>query len=201
VFADGSVYPSLDLIKKFSLEYGDKPEKDAEPIGNGFDIIPSDEFGNYLKVEANCIWISPVPRSASKIDLFGTVGYDATTGKPAMSVAEQGTMTFGKTTLLPLIERMYGVKAGEDKVFNNGQRFIDLQLHGLDEENNPFILPPGKTVAFLPKAKQRGEEKGTATVIKRDNPEFYCLYPVPTSMPVVVEKNAELTVKAQAVEA
>lgn len=182
VFADGSVYPSLELVQRFNLEYGNKPAEKEDPTGNGFDIIDSDEFRQWIVVGRRCIWISPVPRSESKVDLFGSVGYDKDTGEAVSSVIDQGPVTFGKATLLPLLEQVYGLKLqeNEDKlmVFPDGKRYVDLKFYGSDEKNTPFFLPPGKTVAFIPKAKQRGEEKGTPTVIKRENPEFYCLYPV-----------------------
>jgi hypothetical protein len=174
IFADGSIYPSVELVKKFQLEYGNRPAtKEEEPTGNGFDIIDSDEFKQYIPVPQRCIWISPVARKNAKVDLFGTTTFNED-GTPKSSVLEQGPVTFGKTSLLPLIEEAYGMKCDEET------KFIDLTLCGTPDENgqeHPLLLPPGKTVAFIPKAKQRGDEKGTATVIRRDLPEFWCLYP------------------------
>jgi hypothetical protein len=181
IFVDGSVYPSADLAGKFKLEYGNKPEEGQSATGYGFDVIDSNEFTQYLATPVRCLWISPVPRSESKIDLFGTVKYDKETGAPTASVLEQGTVTFGQNVLLPLIAAAYGITVNEEtKLFSNGQRHIDLKLYSSDGNEgteNPFFLPAGRTMAFVPKSKQRGEEKGTPTVIKRDNPEFYCLYP------------------------
>lgn len=183
VFVDGSVYPSAKLVERFSLEYGNKPEEKADPAGNGFDIIDSDEFIQWLKTPVRCIWISPVPRAESKIDLFGTVSYNED-GTPKVSVLEQGTKTFGENTLIPLLAAAYGITVVEEgegdnktRSFSNGKRYVDLQLIGPNEDGSGFKLPAGKTVAFVPKAKQRGEEKGMATVIRRENPEFWCLYP------------------------
>jgi hypothetical protein len=183
VFVDGSIYPSAALVAKFKLEYGNKPEEGQDPVGNGFDIIDSNEFQQYLPVPVRCIWISPVSRSEMKVDLFGTVTYDKETGAPKASVLDQGTVTFGQNVLIPLIEAAYGITIEETeagKTFSNGQKHIDLKMYssdGQDNTENPFFLPAGRTMAFIPKSKQRGEEKGTPTVIKRDNPEFYCLYP------------------------
>lgn len=172
VFADGSVYPSASLVARFGLEYGNKPAEDAEPTGFGFDVIDSDQFMNYLDTPQRCIWISAVARTEGKIDLFSTTKYNED-GTPYSSVLEQGSKTFGSAVLLPMLKEVYGIELGENK------RHIDLKLFGVpaEEGEQPLTLPNGKTVAFVPKSVQRGDKKGTETVIRRENPSFWCLYP------------------------
>jgi hypothetical protein len=181
LFADGSIYPSEELAIRFNLEYGNKPAEDMDPIGNGFDVINSEEFKQYIPVGRRCIWISPVPRAEPKLDIFGTTTYNED-GTPKSSVMDQGSVTYGKATLWPLIKEAYGIELTEN------EKFIDLNFYGgsQDEAGNqfPFVLPPGKTLAFVPKAIERGEKKGTATVQRRENPEFWCLYPNPEWMTV-----------------
>jgi len=192
VFADGSIYPSASLVARFGLEYGNKPTEDQAPTGFGFDVIDSNQFGRILETPQRCIWISPVARTESKIDLFNIVKYNED-GTPGSSVLEQGTKTFGSTVLIPLLEESSGVKF-EEKVMH-----IDLKLYG-GAGDEPFRLPDGKRVAFIPKSVQRGENKGTETVIRREDPTFWCLYPaeVQEEAGANVEESAEAEVGATA---
>jgi hypothetical protein len=192
VFADGSVYPSASLVERFNLEYGPKPTKETPATGFGFDVIDSKEFGNVLETPERCLWISPVPRAEGKIDLFMTVKYDEN-GIPTGSVLDQGTKTFGTDTLLPLLEEIYGIKLGENR------KFVDLKFHGVPGEDgteSPLTLPDGKTVTFVPKSVDRGKKKGTPTVVRRENPSFWCLYPAQSG--VNVEESAEPEVPSTA---
>jgi hypothetical protein len=191
LFSDGSVYPSAMLAEKFRLEYGNKPtEKGQSLTGYGFDVIDSEEFKQYLNTPVRCIWVSPVPRSEGKIDMFASTSYNED-GTPKSSVLDQGTVTFGRNTLIPMIESAYGITLNEEtKEFSNGKRYVDFILAGPDKDT-PFTLPPGKTLAFVPKAKERGEEKGMATVVRRENPEFWCLYPAPETAVEAVAADVE----------
>lgn len=176
VFANGSIYPSEALVKLFNLEYGNKPEEKQDPIGNGFDIIDSAEFQQYLQLPAGakCIWISPVPRAEGRISIFGTCTYNED-GTPKTSVLEQGSVTFGKESMIPLIEKNYELK------FSDTVKFLDFKLVGMDDDNTPWTLPENKTVCFVPKLTARGDSKGTQTVQRRENPRFWALVPVEVS--------------------
>lgn len=172
VFADGSIYPSASLVKRFGLEYGNKPAEDQPTVGFGFDVIDSNQFLAILATPERCLWVSPVARTESKIDLFNTVKYNED-GTPNCSVLEQGSKTFGEKVLIPLLKEAYGVEFTDDK------RHVDLKFYGVPQEDGteaPFTLPNGKTIAFIPKSVQRGENKGTETVVRRENPSFWCLH-------------------------
>jgi hypothetical protein len=214
LFADGSIYPSAALVEAYKLEYGNKPEdvtttnelgeekkKRGVVTGFGFDVIDSEDFNNVLNIGANkCIWISPVPREEGRVDLFASVTYNED-GTPKTSVLEQGSTTFGKEVMIPLLEKAYGITivttegAGgrQLKKFSNGQRFVDLKLMGNDEQNNPWIMPAGKTVCPVPKYVQRGEEKGKPTIVRRDNPYFFCLVPVVNTAEEIADAQGEVT--------
>ncbi len=173
VFYDGSVYPSKELVTRFNLEYGRKPAEKEDPTGNGFDIIDSAEFGSYLVLPAGarCLWISPVSRSENKLDLFASCTFEED-GSPKTSVLDQGSVTFGKETLLPLLEQVYGITLDKE-----GKRYVDLQLVGNGDDAKPWVLPGERTVAFVPKSVARGEKKGTPTVQRREHPRFWALVP------------------------
>lgn len=132
---------------------------------------------------------------------------DGKAGEPLISVMDQGTTTFGKDFLIPAIEEIYGITffkpaiparpAVEAKPAEGDQpevkgkdatpevpevpgvEYVDLVLIGQDgtEESEPWTLEKGKEVAFLPKRVSRGEKRGDMTVVRRENPRMYVLYP------------------------
>jgi hypothetical protein len=133
LFRDGSVYPSLELIEKFGLEYpkatvskqaiplpeGSNPAAEQqfknvfsfgpqESQGFGFDVIDTDKasifnFGRRLLI------ISPVSKAQPKVDLFASTVYNED-GTPKASVIDQGAKTFGMDSMIPMVEEIYGVK-------------------------------------------------------------------------------------------
>lgn len=128
-------------------------------------------------------------------------------GEPLVSVMDQGTTTFGKDFLIPSIEEIYGITfykpaipakpaveakpaegvepeikarpATEEVPEVPGAEYVDLVLIGQDgtEDSEPWTLEEGKAVAFLPKRVSRGEKRGDMTVVRRENPKMYVLYP------------------------
>lgn len=176
VFKDGRVYPSQGLVDRFALEYqkkavvdGSATEKEA-PVGNGFDVFSINDFP-VLKGMEDVLILNVTPKSSPKVDLFGSTTYAEDKVTPVHSVLEQAPVSFGRKTLLGLIEAAYKIAPDSDG--------LDLVLLGQDGEaaQEPFTLPDGKTVCFVPKSVSRGEEKGKHTVAKRDNPELFILYP------------------------
>lgn len=167
VWKDGSVFPSEVLVKWFHLDYA---KKDAASKGNGLDVFSSAQFPIF-KTPKTLILLNVVDKEMSKIDLFGTTGYDED-DNPTTSVLDQGAPTFGKKTLLPLIKEVYGVEPNETG-------FIDLILLGADglEAVEPFKLPDGKTLCHVPKTVSRGDKQGEGSYIRRENPRLYALYP------------------------
>lgn len=165
IFKDGSLYPSAALVGKFGLEYS---SQGADDQGFGFDVVDTALYPAF-KVGKRIIIITPVSRDAKggKLDLFASVGYDEA-GKPLNSVLEQGSKTFGKNDLLPLIEDVYGITT-ED--------FIDLMFVANPVTGEAWGLPAGKEVTFLPKKVSRGDAKGQITTIRREKPSFYALIP------------------------
>jgi hypothetical protein len=192
LFRDGSVYPSLELIEKFNLEYpvleaGETPAN----CGNGFDVIDTDKFPAF-QVGKRILIISPVNRKNGKIDLFGSTTYDEN-GVPKSKVAEQGAKTFGQDEFIGLVEDIYGItfakaavkakeatettKAVTAQPAVEGVEFVDLQFVVNPSTGQPWGLPTGKTVTWIPKKVSRGEKAGEYTIQRRELPVFYALLP------------------------
>lgn len=172
VWKDGSVFPSKELVDRFNLEYGNQPTEEGQvETGNAFDIFSSADFPIF-KADETLLLLNVAPKSAPKTDVFGSTTYNED-GTPKSSVMEQGSATFGKATLLPLLTSMYGVTLGDNKEYE------DLILLGQGGENSQqaWGLPDGKTVCHVPKVVARGERKGEMSYSRRENPQFFVLYP------------------------
>jgi len=161
VFKDGSVFPSVALIKEFDLQYR---AKDVEPKGNGFDVFKSTDFPNtqHWPKDNRIIFIAAVDKAEGKLDLFGRTTYDETGA--ASDVLTQGATTFGKV-LLEHIKEVYGEEPNE-------HGFIDLVI----ARDNSFNTDNGKY--YIPKVVSRGDSKGESTVVTRENLTLFPLIPV-----------------------
>lgn len=186
VWKDGSVFPSTDLAERFDLEYQARPTEvpplaGSEPApdgkkekwitpGSAFDVFDSKDFPIF-KTPQRVILANVAPRGAGKADLFGSVGYDDK-GAPLTSVLDQGSTTFGKAELLPMIKEVYGLEPGD--------KYIDLVFLGQDGEKaaKHFGLPDGKKACVVPKTVSRGEKKGEATYVRREDPWLFILIPL-----------------------
>jgi len=160
VFKDGSVFPSVALIKEFDLQYR---AKDVEPKGNGFDVFKSTDFPNtqaWPKGE-RIIFIAAVDKAEGKLDLFGRTTYNE--AGEASDVLTQGATTFGKV-LLDHIKEVYNEEPNEDG-------FIDLLI----VRENGFNTTDGKY--YIPKVVSRGESKGESTIVTRENLTLFPLVP------------------------
>lgn len=191
---DGSVYPSKALVEKYNLEY-QKPiitqvprVKDGQPVlddnqqpildqiknfdndnSNGFDIVDSSKWMQVKEswgTNPRLILAGVTFKRAGKVDLFASCRYDET-GKPIGSVLEQGSSTYGKAELLPMIAEIYGVQCGE-----NG--YMDLQL--IESHNLRGIAKNG--IFNLPKTVVRGTKLGNDAIARRENIDIFPLTPV-----------------------
>ncbi len=170
VFRDGSIYPSQELVDTFSLEYAGK---DVEH-GYGFDVVDSKLYTLFQHLPKRMLFISPVKKSAGKVDIFGSVGYEET-GVPKSSVMEQGSKTYGQSDLIPMLEEVYGLKLGKEE---GELEFVDLVFLANPSNNQPWTLPAGRSVTHVPKKVSRGEAKGSVTTVRREEPKFYALVPL-----------------------
>lgn len=158
IFKDGSVYPSVALVAEFNLEY---TTKDNLTVGMGFDVFSSNNFKQLGAMARPVVFIATVGKSAPKVDLFGRCTWDAE-GKPNSLVADQGSPTFGKTMLLPMLEEVYGFSFAN----NTELSFIDLNIV------REYKLKTPSGVAMVPKIISKGETAGQLTTERRENQEY-----------------------------
>lgn len=153
VYASGKVFPSLDLVAKYNLEY---TKKDAENSGNGFDIFKSTNWGGFpVNAPQTYLFIAAVPKTMPKVDLFSSCGYDKETGEPIASVTKQGRGSFGKE-LVELVKEVFGTEIEKGS-------FVDLTI----EDSVKVEAPNG--LYFIPKTITRGEKKGQMDAVRREN--------------------------------
>jgi len=144
IFSNGEVYPSIELVTKFNLEYG------REKKGNGIDVVDSKEWGPLAK-EERMILLAIVPRIEAKVDLFAQCRYDKD-GHPMATVLTQGSYS---EVLLKLVQEL-GYLTPE-------QRYCDLEL-GLE-----WPVKTQDSIYNLPKSIERGERKGEKTYERRED--------------------------------
>lgn len=188
VWRDGSVFPSQALVDKFSLEYRtatinkvEIPLKEGETEqkfkneyyyvagpGYGFDVIDSRSWPGY-KGEGHMLFISPVAKDQPKVSLFASVGYEDD-GTPKSSVMDQGTITFGKAYLLPMLQAVYGIELTEEK------QFVDMVV--FDEYDGVNIVEQfSRPITFLPKIVVSGADKGKPDLQRREGAKIYGFAP------------------------
>lgn len=171
LFKDGSVYPSVDLVTKFDLEYREKDSLSAIPT-NGFDIVDSRSWTQYPADGENYVFITATPKSEAKVDLFGQVRYNED-GSPVNSVLDQGSK---RPELITLLREVYGLNPypinedgdTHDALFSNNN-YVDLTVH-VD-----VALPVGTNVFYLPKEIAKGPKKGELDYVRRENNVFHPL--------------------------
>jgi 5-hydroxyisourate hydrolase-like protein (transthyretin family) len=159
LFKDGKVYPSAEVTDGHNLEY---VEKDAEVVGNGYDIIDTNNFPNYPEGQPRLVMVALTSKANPKVDLFGSVGYEED-GTPKKSVLNQGSSTTGKW-LIELLEEVYG-----DELFPEGVRYVDLVI------NKEFGMTNANNIYHMPKTVTRGEKKGEVTYVRRTSTTLWPL--------------------------
>lgn len=165
LFKDGSVYPSDHLIAINELEYGKRDEKN-KPVGYGIDVIDSRDMKSQFDSPQPFVGVAFVPRAEGKVDLFSSCQYNED-GTPASDVATQGSSTYGKTQLIPLLQEVYG-----DSFQFNTDGYVDLDILG---EDFGLTSPDGRFFVF--KRITRGPNQGKKDYSVRTNAVIYPLVP------------------------
>tara|TARA_R100001086_G_scaffold198857_1_gene115150 strand:- start:4938 stop:5696 length:759 start_codon:yes stop_codon:yes gene_type:complete len=162
LFADGKIYPSEDLVNSFNLEYKDK---DAEDQGCGFDIFHAADWAQWpADKPSDIIFIAPVDRSEPKLDVFNSTRHNDD-GTPKSSVLDQGSSSFGKNTLLPMLEKVL-----EEDIFANGEVYVDLEI----VTDKPLkVVSNG--IYHLPTLITKGKNAGQMSYKRRENLVIYPL--------------------------
>ncbi len=162
IYHTGQVYPSVELVEKFDLEYKpiDPADRDNSPIlGNGLDIVDSHEW-EPMKEHPRMILMCVTPRKEPKVDLFARCLHNPNDGKPKASVLTQGTVN---AELLNLCRSM--------GYMTESQKYVDLEV----VIDHP--ITPQEGIAFLPKKIEKGARKGEDSYERREN---VVLYPMNT---------------------
>lgn len=195
IHKDGSIYPSQQLTTSLSLEYRKavvevttKQNAKGENIksikaipqegGMALDIIDSSKWSQYPEGNPHILLVGVTPRrtgtqATPKVEVFAAVNYNED-GTPKNSVMDQGSTTYGKETLLPLLKEVYGIEPNEEG-------FIDLDIamdYKVQTKNNIYLLP---------KKVLSGTDAGKDDYEKREN---ICVYPLVPSEVVVTPEEA-----------
>lgn len=151
LFKDGSIYPSVALVATHNLEYR---EKSASDQGNGFDVIDSRKWGQYPEGAQAAVFIAAVPKSAGKVDIFGSARKNSE--GEITSVLDQGSKTFGED-LINMLQDVYNVELFKEN------KYVDLQIV------TSVAVPSADGIYFVPKEVVRGPQAGTYTTERREN--------------------------------
>lgn len=171
VFADGSIYPSQETVNTFDLQFRNKQE---EFQGNAFDVVDTAEW-KPMQAYPRMIMFGVTPKSASKVDLFGSTKYQED-GTPKADVMTQGAKD---GNLLNLVKDLGWL--------NENQKYVDLKIvkeHPLNTENG---------IAYIPKTISRGKDAGQTTYTRRENTTFYPVELVPFETVVLNETTEQVT--------
>lgn len=207
IWNNGAVYPSLALTTALSLEYSKavpvltpKTNEAGEPVLDenqqpvvvrtfdasasmacGLDVFDTESWGEqYPKDKPRLLCVAVTLKKEPKVDLFKQTGYEDD-GTPLASVMEQGTTTFGKNELLPMLKEVYGIELEKGE-------YIDLEVA------TEYRIPPSKTgIYFLPKKVTRGADAGKPDYVRRENINIYPL------VPVVATESSDTTIEETAV--
>lgn len=217
---DGSVYPSQALVDKFDLEYREGtiqeiPAKEAVGVegtegykpatkatrktitegGNGFDVIDTKAWSQF-KADGRMLLIAAVPKNAGKVDLFSSTTYDEK-GFPKSTVMEQGAPTFGKDTLIPMVEAIYGITLAKPEEGKENKEYVDLVVFEEAEGVNiseAFSVP----IMYAPKVVTRGADAGKPDYVRRDGATLYGFAPADVvGIAAGTEEGAKLTIEEE----
>ena len=171
IMATGKIYPSQAFVDEFSLEY---TAKDSNVISNGFDLFPSNQWGNY-KNGPDLLMGYAIRQDLPKVELFSGVRYKKD-GSPINLVMEQGT-TLGNDTLELIASALGSVESdgGDTSAWHNllvslatGEegvaRYVDFYV--VRNVGTALTMPDG--IYNIPKMIVRGEKKGQITTVRRE---------------------------------
>jgi hypothetical protein len=150
----GRVFPSQELVDRFKLEYGVEGEC-------GIDFFTAHNWGIYPKSQPNALFLTFVPRTEPKIDLFATRRSEET------KVIDQAPVS---RDLVEAIKQVY------PSAVTNDTPFLDLTIR----EEDGITTEDG--LYFIPKSVARGEKKGQLVAQRRENIVLY-----PASVQVITD--------------
>lgn len=161
LFADGSVYPSAELVALHNLEY---QNLDSTTPENGYDVFVSTDWGQYTGT-VPFVALALVSKHEPKVSLFSQTKYNEDkTPKP--SVLTQKT-TAGEE-LIKALSTVY-LEKPEDNLFND-KPYLDLALL-LDQPLNKTA----SGVYHLPKVVAKGKDAGKPSYVRREHVQIFPL--------------------------
>jgi hypothetical protein len=187
VYHNGAVYPSDEFAKAFNLEFQPKVVVPTEALddkgavinelkygvnpGMALDVFRSNDYPAVVSPTV-FIMIAAIPRNAGRSDLFKGCDYNAD-GTPKTLVTVQGSTTFGKETLLPMLKEIYDIDLNKDTM-----PYVDMKVVGSGEKfDMPWFNSNGTEVYNIPKRVNRGDKKGEATYTRREKLLLWALVP------------------------
>jgi hypothetical protein len=162
VFGSGRVYPSEAFAKEYELEFQPKialveGEEPTVIVGNGLDIFSSEKWGMIMgKLPQELVFVTAVPKSAAKVDMWASTKYDADNNLPKASVFLQGASTFSKEVLVPMLAAVYGIDWATVE-------YVDFTIA------RDTVIASENGIYHLPKVVSTGQHKGEDTYIRREN--------------------------------
>lgn len=173
LFADGSLYPSAELVALHNLEYQNADSTSPE---NGYDVFVSTDWGQYTGT-VPFVALALVSKHEPKVSLFSQTKYndDKT---PKSSVLTQKT-TAGEE-LIKALSTVY-LESPDENLFEN-KAYLDLALV-LDQPVNKTATG----VYHLPKVIAKGKDAGKPSYVRREHVQIFPLTIVEetTAAPVV----------------
>lgn len=161
VFKDGRVFPSQELVDTYNLEYqleGEQPNP-----AQGFDLFMAHDLPNFDKSIPNCLLVAPIAKSEGKVDLFKSTEYNED-GSPKSSVLTQGSNTFGKRDLIPMLEVVLNQDSAT--IFKEN-KFVDLIVE------SAYPLPIATEFLYVPKTIRKGPRKGEIETVRRNSNKVF----------------------------
>lgn len=156
LFKSGRLHPSIAFATENNLEFMNLPKKGEEsPIENGLDFFTSLDWGMVKgKLPQEVLFISVIPKSLPKVDVFGQTRYEED-GSPKASVFSQGGGKFVKSRLLDMITVVFNINWETTS-------YVDLKVA-------PQVVKSSNGVYHLPTLVASGPNKGEVTYKTRNN--------------------------------
>ena len=201
VFRSGKVYPSKAFAEKHQLEFAPKATLE-NPVdqGYGLDMFSSKDFSMLMTpLPREVVFVGFIPRGNAKISMWGTCSYEDDKVTPKASVFTQGSNSFAKKELVPMLSEVYGVDWERTE-------FVDFNVS--EDPGHAIVSPNGRYA--IPKTVSSGPRKGDLEdVSRRDihltilipNSDFASVVPdVEESAPEVVVEDTVTEEEVQAID-
>jgi hypothetical protein len=188
LFADGSIYPSKELVAAHHLEF---QPKDSVKVANGYDVFVSTDWSQYNNTSPNAVpfvCLALTSKHMDKVDLFSQVRYEGNT--PKSSVLNQKTAA--GTALINALSKVYLDNPETESIFGN-KSYVDLVIM----INSPLHTSP-TGIYHIPKVVERGKDAGKPTYTRRENAQIFPVAILEEAVEVAVEAPAKKTTAAAA---